>query len=275
MRVLKIFCLLACLSCVADIISTIHRIYSPQPGSISTEHGILKICLSFAGAVIYGAEFYGIHKKARFAWNLGWVILAATFAEFLVAALRVSEIDHPRVAFAAVMVGASCVLVYWGFWWKRQEGYFTAQSSPNPSAGKKELALVFGISALVIAAFTLLSGSTSKNQQVADRAVAHFHEQLAAEQYVEIYEEADETLRETTSEADFVNMLQSIHQTLGVVRDSVPTRIVFQMARRTTRLDYVTTFERGNGREQFVWQIRDNQAALHSYRIDSKSLAKK
>jgi len=275
MRVLKIFCVLACLSCVADFISIVHKMYSPQTGSIAPEHGIVNMCLSFVGAAIYGAEFYGIHKKARFAWNLGWVILATTFTAFLLAALRVPEIDHPWVAFAAVMVGASCVLAYWGVWWKRQKDYFTGLSPSASNRGKKDLAVVFCISALVIAAFTLLSGSTSKDQEIANQAVAHFHEQLGAEQYVAIYDAADETLRRTTSGPDFVNLLRAVHQTLGAVQYAAPKRIVFQMAQGTTRLDYDTTFAWGTGREQFVWQIRDNQAVLHSYRINSKSLANK
>jgi hypothetical protein len=278
MRVLKVFCVFVCLSCVVRFVVMIHRLYSPQTGSTATGHGILAMTWPLVTAFIFALEFYGIHKKARFAWHLGWIILAATLMGFLVsggaAALRVPENDDPWAAFAAVMVGGSLVLAYWAFWWKRQKDYFRAPSPPIPNAGSKELAAVLGISVLVFAAFTSLPRLTAKNEEHANQAVKQFHEQLAAGQYNAIYDGADETLRRITSEPDFVNLLQSVHQTLGAVQNSVPRRTVFQLAQGTVRLDYDTTFVRGTGREQFVWQIKDNQAILDSYRVDSRELAK-
>jgi len=256
----------------------IHRIYSPQTGSTATEHSISAMIWLLVTAFVFGLEFYGIHKKERFAWHLGWIILAATLLRFVFsggsAALRVPANDDPWVAFAAVMVGVFLVWAYWAFWWKRQNDYFGAQSPTIPNAGRKELAVILGISVLVFAAFMLLPRLTSKNEEHANQAVKQFHEQLAAGQYHAIYDGADEVLHSTNSESDFVNRLQSVHQTLGAVQNSVPKRIVFQLAQGTICLDYDTTFARGTGREQFVWQMRNDQAILDSYRVDSRELAK-
>ena len=146
MRVVKIFCVLVCLSCMARFAVMIHRIYSPQTGSTATEHSISAMIWLLVTAFVFGLEFYGIHKKERFAWHLGWIILAATLLRFVFsggsAALRVPANDDPWVAFAAVMVGVFLVWAYWAFWWKRQNDYFGAQSPTIPNAGRKELAVI-------------------------------------------------------------------------------------------------------------------------------------
>jgi hypothetical protein len=109
---------------------------------------------------------------------------------------------------------------------------------------------------------------------LAQHAVDLFHSQLDSERYSAIYQAADARLKETTSEPSFVKLLQGVHQTLGAVQNSAQQRTIFQLAQGTIRVDYDTNFARGAGREQFVWQIKDNQAILDAYRIDSKDLGK-
>lgn len=282
MRILKVYCVVSCLSFLARFVSIIHGIYSQQTGSVATEDSILRMVWSVVGALIFGVEFYGIHKKARFAWYLGWAILAATFGGFLVfggsAALKVPEIDHPWAAFAAVMVVGFSVLAYWGFWWKHQNGYFTSPGPSIPNVRRKELALVFGISALVIAAFTLLSGLGGNYRELANQAVKQFHEQLAAGQYVAIYDGADESLRKATSESDFVNLLESMDQKLGTFEGSNPNFTGITWGKNhevTVRLTFDANFANGTGTEDFVWRIVNNRATLSRYQIKSKVLTAK
>jgi hypothetical protein len=221
-------------------------------------------------------EFYGIHAKAVFAWKLGWVILTAGFLRFLVvggsSALQVPETDHPWVAFGAVMVCSSVVAVYWSFWWKRQKDYFAAQSPAIPKTGTKELAVVLCI------VVGLISGPVAKYHELGNQAVKQFHEQLAAGQYVAIYDAADETLRESTSKSDFVNLLQSVHEKLGDVQDlnSSWKGVAFHGGKRATiALYFDTKFTNGTGAEQFVWQEHDNHLTLSRYQIKSKVLDSK
>ena len=82
--------------------------------------------------------------------------------------------------------------------------------------------MVFCIVALVFAGITLISGPVAKYHKLGHQAVKQFHEQFASGQYVEIYDAADETLRETTSKSDFVNLLQSVHEKLGDVESVNP-----------------------------------------------------
>jgi len=249
---------------------------------MSTGHGILAAIWLLVVALMYAVEFYGIHTKAPFAWKLGWVILAATFVGFLLgagsAALEVPEADDPRVAFASVLAIGAVVSVYWGFWWKRQRAYFTAQSPSITKAGKKELAIVFGIAALVLAGVTLLERQTDTYLKLTSPAVEQFHAQLAAGQYAAIYEEADETLRKKTAEAAFVDLLQSVHQKLGDVHDSHLNRtgIAWHSKQSVTiSLNYETKFTYGMGTEQFVWQDKGNRVTLEGYQIRSNVLTAK
>ena len=281
MRPLKIFCIFACLSCVARFVA-IMRAHSSAAESMSTEHGILAAIWLLVIALVYAAEFYGIHTKAIFAWKLGWGILAATFLELFVlagsAALQVPETDYPWVAFAGVIVGGSLVALYWGFWWKRQKGYFTAQSPTIAKTGTKEFAIVFGIAALVLGAVTLLERQTDRYLELTNPAVERFHAQLAAGQYAAIYDGADETLRRKTTEATFLDLLQSVHQKLGDVQDSKLNRtgIAWHSSQNVTiSLNYETKFTYGTGTEQFAWQDQGNRVTSGGYQIRSKVLAAK
>jgi len=233
-------------------------------------------------ASIYAVEFYAIHTQAAFGWKLGWGILAATFLQFLVlggsAALKVPEAEYPWAAFASVVVGGSLVAIYWGFWWNRQKNYFTPQSRMIPNTRTKELAAVLCILVALFAVFALFSGPAARNTKLANQAVKQFHDQLDAGQYAAIYDGADETLRETTSESDFVNLLQSVHQKLGNVQDLNLswTGIAWHGGQGVTiSLIYNTKFTYGSGNEQFVWQSHDNRVTLGRYRIKSNVLASK
>ncbi len=282
MRVLKVFCALICLFSLARLATIIHGAFSPETGLIVARPGIPAAIWSLVIALAAALEFYGIHKRASFAWTLGWGILAATFSEFLVrsgsAALKVPDADHPWVAFASVMVGGSVVALYWGSWWKHQKGYFTSQSLPSPKARTKELVAVLAIATSALVAIALLAAQTAKYREPADPAVKQFHEQLAAGQYVAIYDVADETLRRTTSESDFVNLLQSVHQRLGDAQNLNLRSTVISWhggGRMSIGVTYDTKFTYGTATEQFVWQEQNNRVALGRYQIKSTILPSK
>ncbi len=262
MRAAKIVCALACVFSLVGLIATIRGIRSPQTGALFTGHGILAAIGLLVIALMWAVEFYGIHTKAVFAWKLGWGILAAEFLRFLAVggsfALQVPEADDPWVAFGAVMVCGLVVAVYWGFWWKRQKDYFTAQSPAIPKVGTKELAVVLCTVALALAAVGLISGPVARYHELGNQAVKQFHEQLAAGQYVAIYDAANETLRESTSKSDLNPSWKGI--------------AFHGRQRATIALYFDTKFTNGTGTEQFVWQKDNNRLTLSWYQIKSKVL---
>jgi len=133
--------------------------------------------------------------------------------------------------------------------------------------------------ALLFAGCALVScGSSSKNVQLAQDSVGLFHSQLDTEQYGSIYASADEKFRSASTEADFVRLLQAIHSKLGTVRESKlrNTGLAwFAGQGATVTVVYEIKFSDGTGTEKFVWHIKDNQATLYSYNINSNDLIAK
>jgi hypothetical protein len=131
-----------------------------------------------------------------------------------------------------------------------------------------------GISVLVI--LTVLSSCGSgKNVGIATKGVEEFHTQLNSEEYQSIYAVADENLQKTTTEGDFVALLQAVHKKLGNVQKS--QRSNYQIGISTGQgtvvtLVYQTNFEQGSGTERFLWHMRDNQPMLLGYQINSSAL---
>jgi Protein of unknown function (DUF4019) len=132
--------------------------------------------------------------------------------------------------------------------------------------------------ALLAGCFLVSCGSSSKSIELAKESVGLFHAQLDTEQYGSIYSATDEKFRSATTEADFAKILQAVHNKLGTVRDSNlrNTGVAwFAGQGATVTLVYDTKFSDGTGSEQFVWHIKDNQASLYSYHINSNDLIAK
>lgn len=124
----------------------------------------------------------------------------------------------------------------------------------------------------------LVSCGSGKNAEIATKGVEEFHTQLNSEEYQSIYAVADENLQKTTTEDDFVALLQTVHKKLGNVRRS--QRSNFQIGLSTGQgtvvtVVYQTTFDQGSGTEQFLWHMRDNQPWLLGYHITSNALVEK
>jgi hypothetical protein len=133
--------------------------------------------------------------------------------------------------------------------------------------------------AALLASWVLAScGSPSKNLQLAKDSVGVFHAQLDTEQYDSIYAGTDDGFRKLTSQTDFVKLLQAIHNKLGTVQqaDLRNTGVAWYAGQgATVTLVYDTKFRDGAGSEQFVWHIKDNQASLYGYHINSNDLITK
>jgi hypothetical protein len=113
---------LACASfCLLSLLSLTPAFRSALP------HSLLRDFLSVLNAIIFAAGFYGIHRRARLTWRLGWIAGALLLSEWLVLCLE-PIISHPKpngwVASAVMVTGGFGVALYWGYWWKRHESYF-------------------------------------------------------------------------------------------------------------------------------------------------------
>jgi Protein of unknown function (DUF4019) len=121
-------------------------------------------------------------------------------------------------------------------------------------------------------------GGAVKALDVAKQNVDKFHSQLDTEQYAVIYAAADEKFHQLTSESEFTKILQAIHRKLGTVQksDLGNMNISWYAGQgETVTLVYNTTFAQGTGTEQFVWHVKDKNASLYGYHINSTDLITK
>jgi hypothetical protein len=118
-------------------------------------------------------------------------------------------------------------------------------------------------------------GSPTKNVELAQQSVEQFHSQLDSEHFTALYAASDEKLHQAATETDFVKLLDAVHRKLGNVQQSKlrNTGVAwFAGQGATVTLVYETKFALGTGIEKFVWHIKDNNASLYGYNINSNEL---
>ena len=114
-----------------------------------------------------------------------------------------------------------------------------------------------------------------KTEAAVEHAVDKFHEQLNQEQYHDIYSQADSTLQNRLSQAEFTSQIRNAHEQLGSTSGKAFVRIddsVWRGIRRTfgNKREIVN---HGNSpgsdviaaNERFAWAVENDQPKLVSY----------
>jgi hypothetical protein len=129
--------------------------------------------------------------------------------------------------------------------------------------------LVFALAALLLAAC-----SSGQDLTLAEAEVARFRGQMAAHQFAEIYAQASDELKKSTTEERLTRLLSAIDGKLGAVKSADRTTwgVNFGTSGTTVTLKYKTQFERGTGEETFVYRISGGKAVLAGYHINSEDL---
>jgi len=133
------------------------------------------------------------------------------------------------------------------------------------------------ISLLVLFAL-LFAGSTScsltKGKGIAEAAVVQFHKQFNAEQFHDIYAQADDGFKKEVNEADLTELLQAVHRKLGTVKQANAASWGVNATPTGTMatLTYDVEFSEGKGREQFVYHVTGDKALLYHYNVNSPLL---
>ena len=129
---------------------------------------------------------------------------------------------------------------------------------------------------LIVGSSCSLTGLT-KVKGIAEAAVAQFHEQFNAGQFREIYGQAHEEFRKSTSEADFVPVLEAVRRKLGTVKhaEQAGWNVNATTSGTQVTLGYNVEFSEGKGAEQFVFRISGDKALLLNYNVNSPLLITK
>ena len=127
--------------------------------------------------------------------------------------------------------------------------------------------------ALIVAA-VLAACSVSKDFDLADTAIAHFRELMAAQKFEQIYSEAADDLKKATPEQNLTRLLAAIDRKLGAFKSAQSNgwNMNYNASGTTVTLTLKTQFEKGTGVETFVYRISGGKALLASYRINSDDL---
>jgi len=152
-----------------------------------------------------------------------------------------------------------------------------AASQPEKSDSKRTVLIVLLIGLGLLFAFGLWEcGSTvyttfHNGWTEASAAARHFHEQLNAGQYEQIYAEADPAFDVPAKHDRLVKFLGEVHAKLGDATSEKLTNINLQVNADGHFVvgTFSTTFEKGTAREEIVWRRDDNTLRLYRYNINS------
>jgi hypothetical protein len=121
----------------------------------------------------------------------------------------------------------------------------------------------------------LVAGCSSSEDLAAVRSqISHFRDQVAARQFEQIYAEASEDLKKSTTEKQMVDILAAIERKLGAVKDAQDNgwKIDFRTSGTVVTFSLKTQFEKGNGIETFVYRFSGKEPLLVGYHVNSNEL---
>ena len=121
---------------------------------------------------------------------------------------------------------------------------------------------------VVLIAFTS-SCSIGKGKELGEGGVAQFHARFNADQYKEIYAQADEAFRKAAVETDAVDLFAAIHKKYGAVKQATQNGWNVSSTPQGTMvsLEYNTEFTEGTATEKFVFRVNDDKATLFNYNV--------
>ena len=113
-----------------------------------------------------------------------------------------------------------------------------------------------------------------QGRKLANAAVQHFHERLNAEEYEEIYVDADDGFRAGQSHDELIKFLQAVHRKLGNAGEATQSniRVDANTNGTFTTTFYTTTFDKGTAAERFTWVTSGGTLKLFGYHIESNAL---
>ncbi len=128
---------------------------------------------------------------------------------------------------------------------------------------------------LAAAAFLALTGC-SGGADVADaqKSIAAFRQQMAAEDYDGIWNGSAPDMQQATPKADLARFLKAVHDKLGAAKETkqIGWNVNYNTAGTFTTLTYHTSFAKGSGDEQFLFKGSGAAMKLAGYHVNSMEL---
>jgi hypothetical protein len=130
---------------------------------------------------------------------------------------------------------------------------------------------------LCLSLVLIIGCSAQKDIGAASAAVVQFHQRLDNQDYLAIYNGADQRFRGASKQDDFVALMTAIHNKLGTVQQASRQGFFFNYntSGSTIKLTYATKFSGGDADEEFLWGKRGDNFLLVGYHINSNALITK
>jgi hypothetical protein len=127
---------------------------------------------------------------------------------------------------------------------------------------------------VAIVAVVLAACSASKDFDLAHAAVAQFRTLMTEQKFDQIYLEAADELKKTTTQPNFTRLLSAVERKLGPVKTAKANgwSVNYNSSGTSVTLKFNTEFEKGTGAETFTYRIRGDKALLAGYNINSDDL---
>jgi hypothetical protein len=134
-------------------------------------------------------------------------------------------------------------------------------------------ALIRPLCALLAA--ILVAGCSSSEDLAAVRSqISHFRDLMAAQQFAQIYAEASDDLKKSTTEKQMVDLLAAMERKLGAAKDAQDSgwKLDFRSSGTVVTFSLKTQFEKGSGIETFVYRFSGKEPLLLGYHVNSNDL---
>ena len=138
MRMIKLLCVVFCGISAFGVIRNAVIFRSALANRSPTMSSIFGMCASFAVAVLWSGALYGIQKKARIVWKMGWGVIIGSYLIFVARAsaslLAVQQLPDRWIQLLFVLVASSAITAYWCYLWSKQKRYFIQPSGSSETS---------------------------------------------------------------------------------------------------------------------------------------------
>ncbi len=130
------------------------------------------------------------------------------------------------------------------------------------------------ISPIMLLVLAVVSCSSLQSPELANIAIQDFHKKYNNEQYKEIYNQSDESFKQTVPEGEAIVFFTKLGEKLGKVGNTKPIKQGISVTSMGTMVTISndTEFSRGKAQERFVFIIKDSVIKLMDYKVDSPLL---
>lgn len=114
-------------------------------------------------------------------------------------------------------------------------------------------------------------GNAAQSQEVEQKMVDKFHQQLSQKKYAEIYRDSNDTLKNSISEEDFVKFISEAHEKMGSFKKYKLLNVIKKSAllgkgRPTVFMTYKSNYSNYLVEELFIFEQNNSKMEFAGYK---------